>query len=258
MEKITSRANERVKEIGRLCADPAARAEKGLCVLFGEKLCLEALRLGAAVREVWFTDEAYARSPKAVQKLIDSAEEALGMSVGVDEKLSYQKTAQGVFAVAEIPRANAVTSPDRAIILENVQDPVNVGAVIRSAAALGWREVILSDSCADAFSPRALRASMGAAFAVNISVSEKISDKINELESNGVCCVATALKAESVPITQIDKTKQIALVVGNEGSGLTRETIEVCTVTAVIPISASVESLNAAAASAVAMWELRR
>ncbi len=257
MEKITSRANERVKEIGRLCTEPAARAEKGFCVLFGEKLCFEALRLGVKLREVWFTQQAKEKSG-AIEKLIESAAEAVEMSEGVDEKLSYQKTAQGVFAVAEIPKARVTDTPDRVIILDNVQDPVNVGAVIRSAAALGWREVILFAGTADAFSPRALRASMGAAFAVNISVCGEASTKIKELKDSGVCCVATALKSDSVPITEIDKTKRLALIIGNEGNGLSEETIDMCDLTAIIPISDAVESLNASAASAVAMWELRR
>ena len=257
METVTSRANERVKEIQRLCTDAAARTEKGLCVLFGEKLCLEALRLGVALAEVWFTEDAQEKSPREIERLIGAAGNAVLMSGSVDEKLSYQKTPQGVFAVARLPKRDASDAPARSVILDGVQDPANVGAIIRSAAALGWTEVTLSEGSADAFSPKALRASMGAAFAVRVAYCESAAEKIKALREKGVACMATALSKGSVPITDTNRAGKIALVIGNEGNGLSDETIAACDLSVIIPISAAVESLNAAAASAVAMWELR-
>ncbi len=256
MDTITSRTNERVKEISALCSDASLRYEKGACVLFGAKLCGEALRLGAKLNEVWFTKSAN-ESCYSLSELIENAEKTVLMSDGVEEKLAYLKTPTGVLAVAKIPVSGENQSAKRRVILSAVQDPANVGAIIRTAAALGIEEVVLSGDCADAFSPKALRASMGAAFAVGIRTCNRVEDEIQTLQEKGVLCVATALSKNSVPISEIDKSKSIALIIGNEGSGLSDAIIGRCDVSAIIPITDRVESLNAASASAIAMWELR-
>ncbi len=264
METITSRTNERVKQLALLCDSAAARTEAGLCVAHGVKLCREIVRLGGALTTLWCTDDAAEKYPDDYAFLASRAAQEIHMTASVCEKLTPQRSPQGILAVAALPAVDDIATADkrlaavrRVLVLDSIQDPSNAGAMLRTAAALGYGAAVLSDSCADPFSPKGLRGSMGAAFAIPLFRGASGAAIARALQAAGFAVVATALDARAMPVTALPKSGALALVVGNEGGGLSDETIAACDHTAIIPITERAESLNAAAAAAIAMWELR-
>ncbi|MEG2939027.1 MAG: RNA methyltransferase [Oscillospiraceae bacterium] len=263
MEIITSRANERVKIIARLCDSEQKRAESGMCVVHGIKLCMEVKRLGGELAELWFTEAARGKYASQLAELELCTAKTVTMSDSVCEKLSPQRSPQGVLAVVALPQKKSVDAhgqlgmQNRLLVLCSVQDPANVGAMFRTAAALGFGGVVLSNGCADPFSPKALRASMGAVYSVPLAYTDCELKTIETLKVCGYSVIATALTDKSMDISNVPKSGKMAILIGNEGTGLCAETIESCDITAVIPITDRVESLNAASAAAIAMWVLR-
>lgn len=262
MERITSRTNERVLQMTALCADAAARRAAGLCVADGLKLCEEAKRFGL-LRELWVTEEALARLGGRLAALLAGVP-AVCMADSVCAKISGQKSPQGVLGAAALPamgqlgtESGWLADKDRLAVLCGVQDPVNVGSVLRTAAALGYAAA-LGPGCADPCSPKALRASMGAAFSTPVAQFPAETAFASLLRQSGWRTAATALSDGAKSITAFGRPEKLALFIGSEGRGLAPETVAACDAQLIIPITDRVESLNAAAAAAIAMWELRR
>ena len=151
-------------------------------------------------------------------------------------------------------------SAKRVAVLENVVNPTNVGAIIRSAAALGMDAVLLTHDCSDPLYRRAARVSMGTVFQVPWTYFKKQDNPAKLLHDNGFTTAALALTDNSVSIDDpcLNSADRLALFLGNEGYGLCPETISQCSHTVKIPMSNGVDSLNVAAASAVAFWQLRK
>lgn len=150
----------------------------------------------------------------------------------------------------------------RMVVLENVVNPTNVGAIFRSAAALNMDGILLTGDCSDPLYRRAIRVSMGTVFQVPWTYLEDDRDRagIGMLRRLGFCTAAMALREDTVSIDDpgLQKAERLAIVLGTEGNGLSEETIAACDHTVKIPMSHGVDSLNVAAASAVAFWQLGR
>ena len=148
----------------------------------------------------------------------------------------------------------------RIVLLEDVENPTNVGAIFRSAAALGIDAVLLSKGCADPLYRRAIRVSMGNVFSIPWTFSENWLEDLEKLKEQGFLTVAMALKEDSVSMEDLrpEPEERIALLMGNEGAGLKEETIAACDKTVRIPMAHGVDSLNVAAASAIAFWQIRK
>lgn len=153
----------------------------------------------------------------------------------------------------------------RVAVLEDVVNPTNVGAIMRSAAALGMDAVLLSPGCCDPLYRRAVRVSMGTVFQIPWTYIAEDGEKyrtegIASLKANGFTTVAMALKPDTLNIDdpRVTGAEKLAIVLGTEGEGLTESTIEACDMTVCIPMMHGVDSLNVAAASAVAFWETGR
>ncbi|NUR16295.1 MAG: RNA methyltransferase, partial [Dermatophilaceae bacterium] len=147
----------------------------------------------------------------------------------------------------------------RVVVLEDVVDHTNVGAIFRSAAALGVDAVLITPRCADPLYRRSIRVSMGTVFQVPWTRIDPWPGGIDLLRQAGLTVVAMALTDDSVSLDDLeaDPPERVALVLGTEGDGLSRRTVEGADVTVRIPMAGGVDSLNVAAASAVAMWALR-
>lgn len=161
----------------------------------------------------------------------------------------------------ELPSLEEVCKDKRRIaVLENVQNPTNVGAILRSAAALGVEAVLLTYDCSDPLYRRAIRVSMGNVFLIPWTVLPKNFPWIESLHKMGFATAALALSEDSVSIDdeELMQEPRLALVLGNEGEGLRQDTIVACNYTVKIPMASGVDSLNVAAASAVAFWQLCR
>lgn len=148
----------------------------------------------------------------------------------------------------------------RIVVLENIMNPTNVGAIIRSAAALGIEAIVLSKGCADPLQRRSSRVSMGNVFALPWGYMDTHLVDMDLLERAGFKRISMALTEEAILLNEVslDKTEKVAIIMGTEGEGLSRETIDKSDLIVKIPMSKNVDSLNVAAASAVAFWELAK
>ncbi|NLW79370.1 MAG: RNA methyltransferase [Ruminococcaceae bacterium] len=250
-QAITSRANERVKYAGRLATSAAFRAQEGLFFAEGARLCFDLAKM-LPVKLAFYTERMLLARPEVAHL----AQEGLLVSDGVAEKLGDTKTPQGLFCLVHMPKAsladmNAATG---VLLCENVGDPANVGAMIRSAAGLGLGGVVLSPGCADAFSPKALRASMGAVGRIPV-VSSPVDAAVAHLRAAGAVVLATTLEG-AVPYTEAPQGRPFVLMVGNEAAGLSPEAVALADERIAIPMHRGVESLNAAAAATALMFWL--
>ena len=246
MEHITSRKNPYIMQLRALASDAALRRERGETVLDGLKLLGEALASGAEPKGVLCSEP-------------DALPDGLRCPVyaAPQELVSYAspvKNSPGpVFSLA-LPQLRRPERIESAIVLEDMQDPGNVGTLIRTANALGVDAVVLAGGCADHTSPRAVRASMGAAFRQYV-VECAVSELAGLMEDFGLMLYGTALDKGAADIRSVDLSGA-AVAIGNEGHGLSAALLSACRGRLIIPMRPCSESLNAAAAGALVMWEM--
>lgn len=255
MTTITSRANPAVKAMAKLVASTAERKRAGLSVLEGPHLVASLLDSGRALQSLVVSQSASADAQ--VAKIMMRAGEAVLtiVSDGVFDAISTVKEPFGVMAAAPTPTGEAVP-PDAALclLLEDIQDPGNVGTLIRSAAAAGAGHVLLSPTCAFAWSPKVLRAGQGSHFALNIVEGV---DLVAFLEAYKGTSVALASRGKR-SLHAVDLTGPTAIAVGNEGAGLSQWVLGATAVRAHIPMPGRTESLNAGVAGSIALFEVVR
>ena len=236
---ISSRNNERVKH-ARALQDAKTRKETGLHLIEGDKLVLDAIASGARVRTVFAKEGA---------KAFDGVETVF-VSDGVMDAISSAKTPQNLCAVVETPdtACPAVYPEGLIVVLDRLQDPGNVGTILRTADALGAAGVLLSPDSADPFSPKALRAAMGSTYHLPIYIAPP-NDALPRMIAQGFTCICGHLKGrETLPAI----TNRTALVIGSEGQGVSDETAAHCTLYR-MPMRGRAESLNAAVFAALMM-----
>lgn len=243
---ITSRKNPRVAHFKKLAASGAYRRERGEYVCGGVKLLGEALRWGADIREVMVRGAFDTPLPPGVPVYRVTDE--------VMEAASPLRTPQDVVFSVGMPENDKNVSLAGTVILENIQDPGNVGTVLRTAGAFEAPLVVLCGDCADVWSPKAVRASMGAVFRVRTAVMTP--DELKSI-SGEVKIFGAALQEDAADIRQMDLSGA-AVAIGNEGSGLSDRMLGLCAGTVIIPMSPKCESLNAAVAASVILWEMYR
>ena len=247
MEKLTSRKNPLIKHLRLLGSDTAYRRQQGEYVLDGVKLLQEAISFGAEIKTVLWAGEAKLHTPKA---------EVYSAPKELVEYASPLKNSPGpVFTVA-IPEIKMPDSLKKVIVLENVQDPGNVGTVIRTANALGMDAVILVGSCASVFGAKTARAAMGALFRQCVLEMTQ-TDMVKLLHDNRLRVYGAALSDRAQDVREVSLA-DAAFVVGSEGQGLSDEMLELCDGEVIIPMQPGSESLNAGVAASILMWELAR
>jgi len=257
MLKITSKENARLRELAKLYASKRLRRESGRFVLEGVRLVSDALKNGVLIRSLFVTDEGVRRLGDAFAPLCAAAGEVLLLSEALGARIGDTAHPQGVFAICE----GALTEerlpdsfPRGCLVLCGLQDPGNVGTILRSAAAFGPTDVVLSADCPDPASPKVLRAAMGVRRAY---AAADVCELIDRLRSRGMPVYAAALGEESVPVDEVCLAGA-AVVIGNEGAGLPEAVLARCTARVILPVAPGCESLNAAMAATVFAWELAR
>lgn len=255
-ERITSRKNQTVIDASKL-ADRRYRAQTGTFALEGIKLFREAARAGAKIRALFVTDAALEKYGAEIEKA--GCDKIYSVTDDVYSKLSTESAPQGVFAVADFFAAapREIRGEPIALVLDGVADPGNLGTIIRCADALGVECVYIGDDGADVFGPKTVRAAMGSIFRVG---TERCSaeDAVLRLRGNGYKVYAAMLDARAEDIRGIDVSGKIAFVIGNEGHGVSEEVAAACDGSVVIPMTKGIESLNAAVAASLLMWEAAR
>ncbi len=246
MQRLSSRKNPLVAHLRKLGADRAYRRECFEFLCDGEKLLREALRWGAEITAVlWADSPAF---PVDCPAQFCAARELL-------DYVSPLKNAASVLFSVRMKRWD-VAAPGRTLVLETIQDPGNLGTILRTANALGIGTVILTGDCADVYNPKTIRAGMGAVFRQRCLSMERKEMKAY-LSDNGLRLCGAALSERSSDIRRTDLTRA-AIAVGSEGQGLSDELLAMCDEELIIPMSPQCESLNAAVAAAIIMWELMK
>lgn len=251
---ITSRENPLIKEAAALVRDKKARKDSGLFVAEGARACFEAVKSSTEVLRVFVTEEAEKRYSEYVAPLISGAAEAFYISETVAEKISETKSPQGVFALCRMAQNPPDFERDGVfVLLSELQDPGNIGTILRTCEAMNARGVLLC-SCADVYSPKVLRSTMGCLFRLPFLVLTSTEEGLKKLHEHAVSCYAAALSTEAKMLPDVRFAKRSCIVIGNEGNGLSEDTVAQCDETVMIPMPGRAESLNAASAAAILIY----
>lgn len=267
--RITSRKNPLVTDTAAL-HDKRDRDAQGLFLVEGEKLVAEAGDRGLPVARI-FLAESKSEELFARLRVHFSADiyENLPVHILSDDcfcKISSEKAPQGVLATIKyldfFKRSTIIYDEDilafgdaRVALLFGLQDPHNLGAVIRSAVAFGTDTLILSDDCADVYNPKTVRAAMGSLFSLRILKVSDFASAVRALTGVGRRVLAAELRPGAIPIADVGITAHDCVLIGNEGHGIPEEISALCTKSVYLPISQNAESLNAAVAASVFFWE---
>ena len=255
-EIITSLQNPQVKIWRSLNKSRAARLEHGLFLAEGEHMAGEALKENKA--RALLIDE-QARGKFAALEASAAAQGILTQIVGgkVMEALCDAKTPQGVIAVCDYPKESSGIAGSRLVALDAVQDPGNVGTIIRTMDAAGYDCLLLDEQTADPYAPKALRASMGGAFRVPALRCGDLPSQLRQLAKAGYEIIAGDLHGADFYDRPASREK-ICIVIGNEGQGISPAVMREATMRLKIPIVGGAESLNAAVAGAIMMYDFLR
>ena len=252
MSVLSSRDNPKVKRWSKLAQDPRYRRSERRALIEGPHVLAAALQHGCKPIALLATEEG-AADPEIDRLIGQSGVRPVLVSKGVFRAIVDADTPQGVAAEIAIAAPNNDLG-SRAAFLEGVQDPGNVGAIIRSAAAFGVRTLVLDQDCADPWSPRALRAGMGGHFAVQIRQEKSLTTQLEAFEGSVLCTVV----ADGTPLAEADLRGPLAWVFGAEGRGLSAQTLRRARGRIRIPLVPGMESLNVAATAAICFYETAR
>lgn len=260
MDILTSKTNEKIRSAVAVRDSSKTRRESKTFFLEGARLCSDAAENGIEIYRAFLSRTAQEKYGEYCRRIIAASEEVYGISDEIAARLSDTQNPQGIFCVCRAENSangSALKSDGRYLMLENVQDPSNLGAISRTAEALGIDGLIVCGGC-DIYNSKALRASMGSALRLNIISRANAVEVIAEANEMGMLTLASTPDKNSVKITEVDMTGGIVCVVGNEGNGVTRETMNACKLRVTIPMSGRAESLNAGTAAAILIWEMVR
>ncbi len=257
LRQVISRQNSLVKEL-RQAFQRSELTPDGYCAIEGQHLVEEAIRSGLRFKAVFFSDEAAGRIEKLLPQ-ISSQVEALVLPEEVFRGAVSTETPQGVAALVKWPeyKSELVLARENPLLIAavGIQDPGNLGAMIRSAEAFGVTAVLLGERTVSEFNAKCIRASVGSAF--RVPLIHVNSGSVEELRSRGIHFLATS-SHKGKPVDQADLTTGIALMIGNEGAGLPREYMAHVDEVVRIPQSERVESLNAGIAASILLYEAMR
>ena len=269
IENISSKTNPLIKWASSL-ADKKGRDENGSFMVEGWKLSLEAIRSSYPLSFVFIREDISGEFLPLIENELNSLGKTdarvIILSAAAFEKISTEKAPQGIITVLKkldfLNNADIIYKEDfflrrdeKSIVLSSLRDPSNIGAIIRTAAALNFDRIILSRDCADPFSPKGLRSSMGGIFKLKISYVSSVSEFVEKATACGRRVYAAELSESAKSINDINVSSDDFIIIGNEGHGIDPSVSSGCTGSIYIPINPNVESLNASVAAAIIMWE---
>ena len=259
MELITSKDNRTVKYIKKLISSASFRREEGCFVAEGVRLCGDALRSGAAVTMAVFSESYTAKQGSLIDGCRASGAVCYSVRDSIFSALSDTKTPQGVlFVIKRLDKTldfDTMKKNGNILALESIQDPSNLGTILRTAEALGVDAVVLSRDCCDVYAPKVIRGSMGAVFRLPMMIAQDLPAFIGEFSRVGTS-YAAVLDRQARPVSEYDFSSLSMCVLGNEGNGLTKAAVAACGHTLFIPMPGGAESLNVSAAAAIILWEM--
>ena len=257
MQRITSKDNPNIKLYRKLLENKKFRRENGMFVLEGVRLISDAISENARLHSVFVTEDSAAKLD------IESLRSDIDCYLIPDElkeKISDTGNTQGAFAICEALDkpvfSDTIKTGGKYILLHSVQDPGNLGTIIRTADAVGVDGVFLAECC-DLYNPKVIRSTMGSIFRLNVS-EVKFDEVFPVFKEQGVRTYAAVIDNDAVSLTDCDFSDGGAVLIGNEGNGLPKEISDLCDVRLTIKMQGNVNSLNAAMAAGIIMWELEK
>ncbi|OAM28132.1 TrmH family RNA methyltransferase [Eikenella corrodens] len=255
MNTIESAQNPTLKHLAKLLRSARARRESGQAVLEGVHLLSAYLQAGGQVLQV-YVPASKMQQPETARLLSQLSPERVVQTAGAAlQKITSLSDAEEITALIALPPTEPFDAEADCVVLERIQDPGNIGTILRSAAAAGVGQVVLSADCADAWSPKVLRAGMGAHFALRLFVEP---DLAAWRERCHVPLLATALHRNSVSLYDCDLRAPAAWLFGNEGTGVSETMLAAASRLVHIPMAVQTESLNVAMAATVCLFEQMR
>ena len=252
---ITSKDNSLIRRYRRICEDKRYRNTEHVFAAEGLRLVCEALQEGRCA-SLYVTESAYR---KHADELRDGITKPVIISDALGKYLSETEHPQGVFALCYTTRTSlgkdSLRRNGRYLVLYELQDPGNMGMILRTADAFGI-DAVLTYQCCDVFSPKVIRATMGAIFRMSVIDAPQASAIRLFFEEKGIRSYAAVLHKDARPVTDCQLGKGCAVWIGNEGNGLSPEAVEACEHKLIIPMQGNAESLNAAMAAGILMWEM--
>lgn len=241
---ITSLKNDLVKQYTKLVQSKKERDTLGLFVVEGEHLVSEAIKEGLIV-EVLISDEKYKEYEKYQHQYV---------SKEVMEKICDTVTPQGIIGLCRKPNIGSLSNYNRVLLVDNIQDPGNLGTIIRTADAFNFDGIILNTETVDVYNPKVIRSTQGAILRVKI-LRKDLGEAISELKGLGVKVYGTSLTGTS--LSSIKPEKHMAFILGNEAKGVNPEYLNMTDENILIEMSGKAESLNVAVASGIIMYYFR-
>ncbi len=255
LKHITSRDNTFYKTLHKLASSTRERREAGQTLLDGAHLLRAYLQAGHQPQHLMLNDRATQDAEINALLEICHLVPRTQLDDALFAQLSELKTPNGLLALIDIPQVNGnIAHSQFALMLEDIQDPGNLGSILRSAAAAGCDSVFLSQGCADAWSPKVLRAAMGGHFVLQIHKDSELTKIAPDFTGK---ILAASLFADK-SLYQCNLRGKLAFAIGNEGSGLSQALLDMAQESFIIPMPGKVESLNAAAATAICVFEAVR
>ena len=254
-KRISSRDNPFYKSLHRISSSARERREAGQTLLDGAHLLRAFLDAGGKPDHLLFNEPALQDTEIAALLDAFTGVPQTQLDDALFAQLSELRTPNGLLALIDIPTASVEALQSQfALLLENIQDPGNLGSILRSAAAAGCDAVFLSQGCADAWSPKVLRSGMGGHFALSITESADLLKVAADFSGK---ILAASLQADTT-LFDCNLCGKLAFAIGNEGAGLSSALLDAAQQHFIIPMPGKVESLNAAAATAVCLFEAVR
>ena len=247
MERITARKNPLLQQVRRLTSARKEREEAGLFVADGTKLLSEAIRWWDGLETVIIAEGMDVEVPQGVR--------LVSVPKDVMESISPMQSPQGALFVCRLPEKTQMKPAPGMLLLDGIQDPGNLGTILRTADALEI-PVALLEGCADPYNHKTVRASMGAVFR-KPPVQTTWEEAKALCQDSGIAIGVTALTDTAVDLRRADLNK-MAVVIGSEGQGVRKEILEYATEKLIIPMNERCESLNAAVAATIVMWQMKQ
>lgn len=247
--QITSSSNEKIKYLKKLLSKRSFRESEGCFVLEGARAVKDAAKAGASLCALFVREG-------EENFHIESDVPTYIVAPHVFEGVAETKSPQGVLATVKMPQNTLSDLSEGCVIFcENLQDPGNLGTVIRTAAAVGAAGVVLSEGCVDLFNPKVVRSTMSALFSLPVVTGAKVGESFDAFRQKGYRILGAALSPKTVDLYEEALPPNTLFVIGNEGNGITEETLSLCDQTVKIPMPGNIESLNASVAAAILMYE---
>ena len=260
MENIISRDNPKIKLLSKLLKSKKAREEEGRFVLEGVRLVCDVLNSSFEIESLFITEECIEKNKPQLEGVFERSKNVYVITTQLSNSISDTTSPQGVYAICKkldkCVKLDKIYNNGVFICLCSLQDPGNVGTIIRTAEALGVDGVLLTDDCPDVYSPKVLRSTMGSVFRIPTVYFENETQMLNALKENEYTTYAAVLDKNSICLGRFSFVEKSAVLIGNEANGLSKDVSSACDFSLYVPMKGGAESLNAATAANIIMWEM--